>query len=299
MFGKKKKSQGMDDLAAVIGNDSEPKKQSRKEAKEAQKKKFDVETQKDSIIDLLKKCYTKVNTTRYYDESNRIMDLMSNLKSGTVDKNARAVYALDGLIKKCAAELEVYCNQGNYYGITTTIDAMDTLVNQRGYITHKYYEDPEYLKVKIELMKLKINRENITEEIRKDIDSFNKLKESAQGESDARRIQIQRQMLQIKEDKEGKQRQTDALDTQIRNLTILVNQKEQNKDVYLPDEIVDEFGTVLEETKMADIQMGQASAAADKIAGANKTVMNQGMTVSDADSAESIPSQVNIEDMTI
>ena len=42
MFGKKKKSQGMDDLAAVIGNDSEPKKQSRKEAKEAQKKKFDV-----------------------------------------------------------------------------------------------------------------------------------------------------------------------------------------------------------------------------------------------------------------
>ena len=106
MFGKKKKGQGMDDLAAVIGNDLEPKKLSRKGAKEAQKKKFDVEAQKDSIIDLLKKCYAKVNTTRYYDESNRIMDLMSNLKSGTVDENARAVYALDGLIKSPLDKIE-------------------------------------------------------------------------------------------------------------------------------------------------------------------------------------------------
>lgn len=297
-FGKKKDN-GVDDLKKVLGE--EPKtneKPTRKEAKQALKKQYDIEAQKGEIIELLKKSFAKVNSTQYYEESDRIMALMTHLKTGAVDQNARAVYALDGLIKKYVVELEVYCNQGNLYGIRNSIDAIDTLINQRGYVTHKYYEDPKYLSAKIELMKLQVNREYNTVEINKKIDTFNSLKASAAGESEAKRMQIQKQMTQIKLEKDGLQKQADAMDVQIGSLTTLVLQKEQNKDVYLPGEIVNEFGEVLEETQETDAQIAQVSKQAEKIAGASKTVMNQGMTVSDADT-EKQESSVDIENMTI
>lgn len=299
MFFGKKKEDSVEDIKNVLGE--EPKstaKPTRKEAKQALKKQFDIEAQKGEILELLKKSFAKVNSTQYYSESDRIMALMTNLKTGAVDKNARAVYALDGLIKKYVVELDVYCNQGNLYGIRNSIDAIDTLINQRGFVTHKYFEDPKYLASKIELMKLQVNREYNTVEINKKIDTFNNLKASAAGESDAKRMQIQKQMTQIKLEKDGLQRQADALDIQIANLTTLVLQMEQNKDVYLPNEIVNEFGEVLEETQEADAQIGQISKQAEKIQGASKSIMNQGMTVSDADT-EKQESQVDIENMTI
>ena len=297
-FGKKKDND-VDDLKKVLGE--EPKtneKPTRKEAKQALKKQYDIEAQKGEIIELLKKSFAKVNSTQYYEESDRIMALMTHLKTGAVDQNARAVYAVDGLIKKYVVELEVYCNQGNLYGIRNSIDAIDTLINQRGHVTHKYYEDSKYLSAKIELMKLQVNREYNTVEINKKIDTFNSLKASAAGESEAKRMQIQKQMTQIKLEKDGLQKQADAMDVQIGSLTTLVLQKEQNKDVYLPSEIVNEFGEVLEETQETDAQIAQISKQAEKIAGASKTVMNQGMTVSDADT-EKQESSVDIENMTI
>ena len=148
-------------------------------------------------------------------------------------------------------------------------------------------------------MELQVNRENLTSEINKKIDSFNNLKASAAGESEAKRMQIQKQMLQIKNEKDKLQSQSDAIEVQIKNVTTLVGQIEQNSSIYLPNEIVDQFGNVLEETKQRDAEMAQVTKMAEKIDASNKTALNQGMTVSDADSVNESNVAADLESMEI
>ena len=296
----KKKEESNADIDKALKQEKKPDSghMSRKQNKALNKKKYDIETQKDAILDELKSAYNQINKTSYYEQADRVMQIITNLKTGAVDSNARAVYALDGLILKYVQQLNLYCKQNNLYGIMSAIDSLDTFVNQRSFVTFKYYEDANYLASRVKLMEFEVNRENLTAEINKKIDKFNALKASAAGESEAKRMQIQKQMYQTKNDKETLQKQFDHVDAQIKNLTTLVAQMEQNSTVYLPEEIVDEFGNVLEKTKETDIQIGQVTKLAEKIEGSNKTVQEQGMNVSDADTVTST-STSDIESMEI
>lgn len=296
----KKKQDANADIDKALKQEKKPEAghMTRSQSKALNKKKFDIEAQKGAILDELKKAYTQINTTSHYEQAERVMQIMTNLKTGAVDSNARAVYALDGLILKYVQQLNLYCKQNNLYGIMSAIDSLDTFVNQRAFVTFKYFEDPNYLAARVKLMEFEVNRENLTTEINKKIDNFNTLKASAAGESEAKRMQIQKQMSQIKSEKDTLQKSFDHVEAQIKNLTTLVAQMEQNATVYLPEEIVDEFGNVLEQTKETDIQISQVTKMAEKIEGANKTVHEQGMNVTDADNVTST-STADLESMEI
>ena len=139
---KKKESANADIDKALGQKRPEPKAHlTRQENKANLKKQFDIETQKGLIIEELKKAYNQINLTSYYEQSDRVMQIMSNLKTGAVDQNARAVYALDGLIYRYVQQLTLYCKQNNLYGIMNAIDNIDYLVNQRAYVTAKQYEN--------------------------------------------------------------------------------------------------------------------------------------------------------------
>ncbi len=302
LFSKKKKpitESGMDKLFGQDINKVQKKDISRKENREIHQKRYDIEKQKQAILDKLNTAYRLISSTEYYEEAERVLDIMNIIKNGTVDQNARAVHAIDGFILSYTEQLVLYCNQGNLYGISSAINEISHYANQRSMVTYKYYEDGEYLKTKIELMKLKVNRENVNSQIRLKVDTFVKLKEEALKMNKAQQEVIGKQMLQLKAEKDELQKKQDALDVQISNFTTLTNKIETNAETYLSDEIVDQFGATLEASMVQDVKQRQVSALADKINGSNKTVRGKGLEVSDASTLDSQSGGIDIQNMEI
>ncbi len=302
LFKKKNKPVTTEEMDKMFGekiNKVEDREMSRKENRNLRKAQYDIEKQKHAILTKLHSAYNKISQTEYYEEAERVLDLMDVIKTGSVDNNERAVYAIDGFILNYIEQLILYCNQKNLYGISTAIDEISHYANQRSKVTYKYYEDAKYLKTKLATMDAKVNRENINNQIRLKIESFSKLKEDALQKSKAQQEVIGKQMLQIKAEKDELQKKQDALDIQIANFTTLIAKIETNSETYLSDEVLDQFGEVLEDTMTQDAKQQQATKLAEKLNGSNKTVRNKGLEVSDVSAVDSQSGGIDIQNMEI
>lgn len=302
LFKKKVKPITTDEIDNYFGekiSKVETKELSREENRAKRKAFYDTERQRQEIVKRLNNAYQMISQTAYYEEADRVLDIIRVIESGAVDSNARAVHAIDGFILNYVEQLILYCNQGNLCGISTAIDEIAHYANQRSMVTYKYYEDGKYLQTKIELMKHKVNRENINSQIRKKVDTFAKIKEEALSKNKAEQEMIGKQMLQLKAEKDELQKKQDALDAQIANFTTLISKMETNAETYLSDEIVNQFGEVIEETMLLDAKQQQVSKLAEKLEAANKTIRNKGLVVSDSIGEESQSGGIDISKLEI
>ncbi len=301
-FKKKEKPVTKEEMNGIFGVEikkTDDRELSREENRAKRRAIYDIEKQKHEILNSLNIAYNKISQTKYYEQADRVRAIMQNIKTGSVDQNARAVYAIDGFILKYVEQLVLYCNQENFYGISSAINEIDHFANQRSMVTYKYYEDRNYLKNKLDLMTFKVNRENINNQIKLKVETFTQLKEEALSLGKAQQEIIGKQMLQIKAEKDELQKKQDALDLQIANYTTLVSNIERNQETYLPDEIVDQFGKVLEDTMVQNTKQKQVTKMAGKLEEANTTVRNQGLEVSDVTTVTNQSSGIDVQNMEI
>ncbi len=283
MNGFKKKEESIDDIKKALGEEpTRDKKLSRKEAKKAQKKLYDIEQQKDAIIALLKKANARINTTSHYEEGDRVLKIILNLKSREVDPNARAVYALDGFIKKYCAALDDYCADNNYFGIKSALRKIETLVSERGHVTHKYYEDEKYITHRVKLMELEVNVEKERSIITSNEQEYYEIQEKFADSPEALKRRAAEDMDELAADAERRESKISEWNERIATLKTELSSMEAVSVGYLPEEIVDEFGQTYEKHVEYDGQTGELSKWNKKMKGAGKNNNEKELTVSDA-----------------